>query len=273
LGSVKQLSFKLNSTDVGEWGMNTPNYFALGGLKYEQEDTEIALDFDALNLPSSGNNASQNYAIYNSGTITFDSISKVESIALTNTTTTAFSMKEGDQFAKQFEQGDWFNLTIYGWDENEIITDSVVFYLADFRSTDENEHYILDRWEEINLSNLGEIKQLSFKLNSSDVGEWGMNTPNFFALDDIYYEVTEEKTTGLSTHNIITKAYPNPSEGIVTVEAPAGTLRVLNLNGQIIREMNHDGHTVLDLTNQKSGIYLLELVSEGNRGVSKIVLK
>jgi len=38
---VKSLGFSMNSTDTGDWGMNTPAYFCmdnLGGAKPEQED-------------------------------------------------------------------------------------------------------------------------------------------------------------------------------------------------------------------------------------------
>lgn len=275
LGTVKELSFKLNSTDVGEWGMNTPNYFALGGLSFNDEDAEIALDFNELNFSSSGKNQSQNYAIYNGGVITFDSISQVERIAVTNTTYAALSMKYGDQFGKEFEEGDWFNLTIYGWDEDENITDSVVFYLADYRSSDENEHYILNEWKEIDLSDLGEVKQVSFKLNSSDLGEWGMNTPNFFALDDIYYEVTqteeeEDDSVNLNEHELISRVYPNPTSGKVTIEANNGLLQVISLNGRVLFEQQHSGTSIIDLSHLPSGMYLISLTTASGKGVHKL---
>lgn len=274
LGSVKQLSFKLQSSDVGEWGMNTPNYFALGGLTFNQEDAEIALDFDELNFPSSGNNGSQNYAIYNNGTITFDSLSTVSSLAVANTTYAALSMKEGDAFTQKFEEGDWFSLTIYGWDKAENITDSVVFYFADFRSTNNEEHYILDHWEEIDITSLGEVKQLTFKLNSSDIGEWGMNTPNFFALDDILYEVTqsEDNTGNVAKLILETTVYPNPTQGLVTVEAVSGTLRVLSFNGQQLETLNHTEKTTVDLSRFAPGIYWIELSNENGRGIAKVIV-
>jgi len=35
LKGVKRIVFNLNSTDQGDWGMNTPAYFCLDDLSYE----------------------------------------------------------------------------------------------------------------------------------------------------------------------------------------------------------------------------------------------
>ena len=87
-------------------------------------------------------------------------------------------MLNGDQFAKKFEAGDWFKLTITGKDSNGVVTDTVDFLLAD--GTD-----IVDAWTWVDLSGLGEVKSILFSLSSSDTGAFGMNTPSYFALDSI----------------------------------------------------------------------------------------
>lgn len=108
----------------------------------------------------------------------------------TNTTYSFLSMLEGDWVAKKFggETGsdpDWFKLIIKGIDINGEYTDPIDFYLADFRFEDDSQDYILDEWAWMDLSSLGDIVGLEFIMASSDTGRWGMNTPAYFAIDDL----------------------------------------------------------------------------------------
>jgi hypothetical protein len=119
----------------------------------------------------------------------------VESLWITNTTYTTFSMRDGDSFAKKFggESGDdldWFKATAYGIDdEGAVLETSVDFYLADFRSMDNTEDYIVTDWIEWDLSPLAGAASLHFNFTSSDVGAFGMNTPAYFAMDDLMLSV------------------------------------------------------------------------------------
>lgn len=44
-------------------------------------------------------------------------------------------------------------------------------------------------WKEISLSELGAIRSLSFSMSGSDSSEWGLNTPTYFAIDNIVIEL------------------------------------------------------------------------------------
>ncbi len=123
----------------------------------------------------------------------------VKSVAVANTTFAALSMRDGDAFAKQFggpdgTDPDWFRLTIIGRDAAGAATGSVEVYLADFRFDDPDLDFILDGWQTVDLSALGAVSALGFSLDSSDVGPFGMNTPAYFALDDLV--VVPEPATG-----------------------------------------------------------------------------
>jgi hypothetical protein len=101
-------------------------------------------------------------------------------------------MLNGDAYAKKFggETGgdpDWFMLTITGKDADGNEVDTVDFYLADYRFEDNGEDYIVDTWQYVDLTSLGEVMSLEFALSSSDVGDWGMNTPGYIAIDTIMY--------------------------------------------------------------------------------------
>lgn len=102
-----------------------------------------------------------------------------------NSTYAALSMKDGDSFAKQFSHADqdWFLLTIEGFEADGTSAGTVETYLADFRTS--SAAGILTAWKKVDLSSLGAINKVEFKLDSSDVGDWGMNTPAYFCIDDI----------------------------------------------------------------------------------------
>lgn len=108
----------------------------------------------------------------------------------TNTTYAYLAMKDGYAPAKKFggssgNDPDWFLLTIIGKDALGAVTGTVEFYLADYRFEDSGDDYIVDDWEYVDLSSLGVVKNLEFNLSSSDVGDYGMNNPTYFAMDDL----------------------------------------------------------------------------------------
>lgn len=109
----------------------------------------------------------------------------LKSIAVNNSTYTALAMKRGNDFARAFEKNDWFLLTIYGYDKDGTPTDTIDYYLADYRPDNENRHYITSHWTTINLQDLGRVNSIEFKLSSSDEGDHGYNTPLYFCIDDI----------------------------------------------------------------------------------------
>jgi len=108
-----------------------------------------------------------------------------------NTTYVADSILTGDAFSKQFggtsgNDPDWLLLTVTGLDAASQTTGMVEVYLADYRFIDNAEDYVVDSWLDVDLSNLGSgVAEIVFNLTSSDVGEFGMNTPAYFAMDSL----------------------------------------------------------------------------------------
>ncbi len=106
----------------------------------------------------------------------------VSGMWVTNTTYAYLSMSGGDQFATPFTAGDWFKLTIKGIIDAGSYTNNIVdFYLADFTAGNST---IVDQWTWVDLSILGNVVGLEFNLTSSDVGQDGINTPSYFAMDN-----------------------------------------------------------------------------------------
>ncbi|WP_319526483.1 DUF4465 domain-containing protein [uncultured Desulfosarcina sp.] len=142
-------------------------------------------------ITGSGVDGSDNYGVtyasnYNSvgtqiyfGYTSGDYAQEVDGFYVTNTTYAYLSMQNGDSFSTAFGEDDWFLLTIYALDSNyEQTGDYVEFYLAE--GTD-----LLDTWEWVDLTSLGVVYGLEFELTSSDTGAYGMNTPAYFAMDDL----------------------------------------------------------------------------------------
>ena len=102
-------------------------------------------------------------------------------------------MRDGDPngFAKQLggdsgDDPDWFKLSVYGIDAiGNPMSNFVDFYLADYRFSDNSHDYVITDWSFVDLTGLSGAASLHFNLASSDNGVWGMNTPAYFAMDDL----------------------------------------------------------------------------------------
>lgn len=160
------------------------------------------------------------------------------SIDVANSTYAYNSMKNGDNFAKKFggstgNDADSFVLNIKFFVDTQYVNSKRVV-LADFRFADNSKDYILDSWQTVNLPTYfpeGFVDSISFELESSDNGQFGMNTPGFFCVDKIGYG------HWLSTKKINTlqaKVFPNPAKDVVEIQTqhPAKTIEVIDIAGR-----------------------------------------
>jgi hypothetical protein len=132
---------------------------------------------------------SKNYLLAtNNAGIKLPSTAQLVSMEITNATYAALSMKNGDAFAKKFTSNhkDFFKVWIKGYTAGKV-KDSLEVYLADFRFTDLSQNYIQKDWKTVSLSIFVNIDSLNFSLESSDNGQWGMNTPGYFTIDNIKF--------------------------------------------------------------------------------------
>lgn len=266
-------------------GVTFPNEYQgywSGGFIYSRS-TDVTTagylnDFSAFT--GMGANNSSNYAVSNSysgSSIDFGEETELTSIALTNSTYAALSMLNGDFFGKVFgsvtnAQGnpdgtngeDYFRVLITGFDMNGDTTEQVVFYLADYRFADSTQDYIVDSWETVDLTSLGTVRYLEFKLESSDVGANGMNTPAYFALDNLVYSsvagVSELPSSSM-------KVYPNPVTEYVTISGLVGTVVIRQADGKVVYSGMTNGVTSLSTENWSAGHYTVEVT--GNKGVCR----
>lgn len=192
-----------NSTDVTTAGY-TNQYSAITGVGY---------------------NGSANYAVcYPSPSAELELNAKAQTTGfyITNSTYAYLSMKNGDDFAKKFggtsgNDPDYLKLIIEALDTDGKPVDTVYFYLADFRSTDNSKDYILNKWTWVDLSDMKEAKKLRFSLSSSDNSYGFMNTPGYFCIDDVNgekpYEYKPVTFASFENINLETPGYYNGSDG------------------------------------------------------------
>lgn len=182
------------------------------------------------------------------------------SVMITNTTYAYKSMKFGDLFAKKFggpsgNDPDYFFVRFF--DDNTFVD----AYLADFRFSNNQEDYILDDWLNIDLRTLHPFK-ISIELFSSDTGAFGINTPLFFALDNLSYDIS----TGIETVvNEEWNCYSN-SNGISINTTTKGILNIYNLQGQLIHQNQlQPGVSEIDLPKNHE---ILLLLWQNENGIS-----
>jgi hypothetical protein len=165
------------------------SYLEKGFALSTQKDTiTVGTKSQYAAYAGSGSGNSNTY-IVSVGTSMFKMPTKVTtliSLDITNTTFAALSMKNGDQFAKKFtaQDKDFLKVWIRGYAAGKI-KDSIEVYLANFQSTNPSEHYIQKSWKKVDLSKLNPVDSVNFKLESSDNSPYGMNTPAYFAVDNI----------------------------------------------------------------------------------------
>ena len=179
-----------NITFSNTWNSNY-SYWSDGWIYSNTSDSVTSgLSNISSCIVGNGTNNSSNYSIgKNKVYINVDTSGNslpIDGIYVTNTTYAHNSMRDGDAFAKKFTNADqdYYKLLITSFN-NGTDVDTVEFFLADFTHLDSLQDYIVNDWKYVDLSSLGLVDSIKFSLVSSDIGQSGMNTPAFFAIDNI----------------------------------------------------------------------------------------
>ena len=205
----------------------------------------------------------------------------VNGFHITNSTYAFLSMRDGDQFAKKFggatgDDPDFYFLTIKGFQNGALTADSVDFYLADFRSTDNTEDFIIDEWTFVDLTSLGAVDSLQFTVSSSDVGQFGINTPTYFCMDNFITSDGTVSADDIFEENLF-DIYPNPTSDFIFIEnnnTEEFEVSVFDLFGKrIYNDVFSNSHEQINLAGLANGVYLVEIRNGERRGTKRIVKK
>lgn len=265
---------------------NYSGYWAKGWVYSNVKDSTTAGYTNLAGARAgSGYGQSDNYVVGQQNSsikLTGSAVGKqVNGMYVCNGTYAALSMRNGDSFAKKFggvsgDDPDYFLLTVKGYKVGIENSDSVNFYLADFRNSDNSKDYIITNWTWVDLSTLGNVDSLVFKLSSSDVGSFGMNTPSFFCVDN-FTTADSPASSLIAKQNYAVNVFPNPTSGRITVQTNeflGGTLQVLSLSGQVFLNQTINSEvTLLNMDNLQAGLYLLNLENDEKTSQTKIIKK
>ncbi|HKL40270.1 MAG TPA: DUF4465 domain-containing protein, partial [Cryomorphaceae bacterium] len=146
------------------------------------------------------------------------------------------------------------------YQNGELTGTEVEFYLADYTFSDNSQDYIVDEWTYVDLTSLGDADSLSFTLTSSDVGEFGMNTPAYFCIDDLI------TTNPLSTQNgedALFQVYPNPTTNRIRIsgESIPEWVSVFDVNGSLV--LQEANANEINLESLETGTYVLQAMIGG----------
>jgi hypothetical protein len=201
----------------------------------------------------------------------------VKGFFVTNSTYAAQSMEHGDMYAKKFggkdgTEPDYFKLSVWGR-HHDTDTDTLEYYLADFRSENSIGDHIIKTWQWVDLSALGRVDSLLFTLSSSDMSYGWMNTPGYFCMDNLHV-VPDQTPVGSPPYRDIL-LYPNPTGGEIIINTDHSkpvTVEIFNMTGSLIyRNQGYASGHVIDLSNRSRGSYLVRITDEGKIIRKKII--
>lgn len=103
---------------------------------------------------------------------------------LTTYTYASVTNEDINDFARAFTDEDYLKVVFTGMSGEET-TGVVECYVVDYR---DGKREMSTDWNQFSLTNLGEgYDRVRVTIETTDVGEWGANTPLYIAMDDISY--------------------------------------------------------------------------------------
>ncbi len=140
---------------------------------------------------------------------------------ITNSVYTLDAILNGDYANPAFAQGDYLSLTVKGYN-GSTSTGQVVFYLADYRSENAEEHFALTTWKWLDLSSLGAVTRLEFEMFTTKSDSYGFTTPTYFCLDN-FGATAPSPATGVGANVLEQQAVKRIENNLLYIALPNGT--------------------------------------------------
>ena len=115
---------------------------------------------------------------YSSNIIEFDQLYYPEYVYICQNSNTHKAIKQGEFNARPFTEQDTLALIIQTLDSTKNPTATTIYYLAIDGTCNEG-------WVKVPLTALDQTSCLSFSMTTTDIGDWGANTPLYLALDGL----------------------------------------------------------------------------------------
>ena len=253
-----------------------PSLLTWGGVAYSNQTktTFNSLFPDQFNsVVGHGVNGSKNYAVayaYGQHTVevraTHAGPAVIPGTFVTNTAwvkdVTQKGTGMGDEPHAPFHKGDYL-LLIASNNKGQ----SIEFPLVDYRSSNAAEHYIIDSWQWLDLSALGETESVIFSMKGTRVANGGTTIPAYFCLDDFGSEmpakeiaahtIEPQATETLDLVKLFTEAGAAPTDSpraIYTVSTSDDHVATATLQGNKLSLTAHAaGNTSLIISQRQGG--------------------
>ncbi|GEM_PF-1186369 len=277
VGSFKSGSFTFNNS-WSEWdGFIYWEAFAYSSMALGLDDLS---DYDAQygNVTGKGVDGSNTFAVvfyslYSPPVIRLDNPAVISGVYLTNDLYTYNSVINGDYFAGDpFEQGDYLKVifeeaTIANGTKN--VRPMVEFYLADYRSENPADHYIVTDWEWLDLSELGEVPAITLYFEGSRNNEYGLLTPAYLCMDNF----GSDGSTNLPTIKEESQSQVSVSDEQLIIQSALSNYRVsvYAANGSLMYKGIAQGDSNINIASWARGVYVVEISSPEGKEVKKIV--
>ena len=194
-GSVLPYDAATWSGGLSGGGIAVSNYGngMLNGADYSRQLEVFNPALDGAGREACGNEGSNNFAIvYDAGmwganpaalTMKDGEARVIESVYVNNTTYTLNTLRNGNEYAAPMADNGFFKVVATGY-VGETVVGTSEYFLAKNIS-------FVSEWSKWDLSGLGAIDKVVFSLSGSpeQYGDWGINTPTYFAIDDIAVRV------------------------------------------------------------------------------------
>ena len=265
-----------NHYDSAGWTANQWGCMAQGGVNdasgHNPSNTATPGKPFLINYYSSYSNTTNNYG---TSYFTMENLSTFTPVGLyvCNSPWGYYGCISGDGFAQplQSNQG-YYKITFNGVNTATGLTTSVDFFLAERCYRDRNadgiineyDNYTNEEWSWCDLSEMGNVNLIYITMDSSDKGQFGMNTSTLACLDGIVVATPAGVNTAKTTSNEIYAAndylyltLDKAQEVIIYNHAGLETARIHAAAGTTMHALHHLAH----------GVYFVK----HNEGCSKIV--
>ena len=172
----------------GNFGaMQTVSYggtYVTGAVVTNITDTTFKDYKDAYKSIAGGAKGGKNYVVWYEDGLSGNAIklktpAVVPGMYVCNNVYAYNSITKGDAIAGDpFGDDDWFMLSIGGMLDGKMVNTQVEFYLAKGKN-------VVTDWTYVDLSQLGKVDAIFFTLSGSKTGDWGLNTPAYFCIDNL----------------------------------------------------------------------------------------
>ncbi|MGN1246599.1 MAG: DUF4465 domain-containing protein, partial [Muribaculaceae bacterium] len=195
----------------------------------------------------------------------------ISGMYVTNAAYALNSILNGDAYGSTpFATGDYFKMIVKGYDINDVVTGTVEFYLADYRSENDADHYALTTWEWCDLSSLGAVSSIHITFETTQSNAYGALTPLYVCIDDV--NGTPDPNTGVAAIAAPSAAKIAAVGKSVTIatDATGYTAKVYSTAGALVASRKScNGTTAIDLSDLQPGIYIVRAAGEAQRVMIK----